>query len=182
MKFRQHVAVALLVALFAPPVAFAQDSTYQIDVFQERNTGRIVSQAGGGAVYNQRFRVTIGNVNAGATLLPARPGLKYRLVDGYMVSIGGATATCTAVVVLGTQATASATLLSAAVAALTQSAKVGPGYTNVANVSGLASILADGASFVANDVNTAVTIGKTGGTCATATHVDVVLSYAIDVP
>jgi hypothetical protein len=181
MKFlRRAVAIALLAAL-AIPAVFAQDATYQTNVYLERGTGRVVSQGGGGALYNQRFRVTIGNVNAGQTLLPAQPGIKYRLVDGYMVPVGGAVVTCTAVVILGTQATASATLLSGAAAALTQSAKVAPGLTNVANVSGLASILADGASFVPNDVNTAITIGKTGGTCATATNVDVVLTYALDI-
>jgi hypothetical protein len=179
-SLRRAIAIALLAAL-AVPTIFAQDATYLTDVFLERGTGRVVSQAGGGAAYNQRFRVSIANVNAGLTLLPARPGLKYRLIDGYMVPVGGAVVTCTAVVVLGTQAAGSATLLSAAAAALTQSAKVGPGYTNVANVSGLASILADGASFVPNDVNTAITVGKTGGTCATATNVDVVLTYAIDI-
>jgi hypothetical protein len=180
-RFRS-VALLLMVALACPVlVGHAQDSTYQFDVFIERGTGRVMSQAGGGAVYNQRFRVTTAAVNTGATLLPARAGIKYRLVDAHMIPIGGAVATCTAVVILGTQATASATLVSAAAAAMTQSAWVGPGLTNVANVSGLGSILADGASFVANDVNTAITIGKTGGSCATVTNVDVVLSYALEV-
>jgi hypothetical protein len=178
-SLRRLVAIALL-GVLATPVIFAQDATYNTDVYLERGTGRVVSQAGGGAAYNQRFRISIANVNTGVTLLPARPGIKYRLIDGYMVPVGGAVATCTAVVVLSTQSAGSATLLSAAAAALTQSAKVGPGLTNVANVSGLASILADGASFVTNDVNTAVTIGKTGGSCATATSVDLVLTYAIE--
>jgi hypothetical protein len=49
---------------------------------------------------------------------------------------------------------------------------------------GTASIvgLADGASLTALDANTAVTIGKTGGTLATATHVDVLLDYTAEIP
>lgn len=173
-SFRRLFALLLIAALAAPVcVTQAQDTTYLHDVYLERGTGRIVSQAGGGAAYNQRFHVTIAAVNAGATLLPARAGLKYRVVDTGMIAVGGAVATCTAVTILGTQATSSATLQSVAVAALTQSALVKP---NTAN----STILADGASFIANDVNTAITIGKTGGTCATATHVDVILTYAIE--
>lgn len=175
MNVRKLVAAVLALAVaVAVPVVFAQDSTYQLDVFQEKGTGRIVSQAGGGAAYNQRFRTSIANVNTGVTLLPARPGLKYRVIDLTMISVGGATATCTTVDVLGTQATSSVKLLAVAVAALTQSAVVRAGAAN-------ATVLADGASFVGNDLNTAVTIGKTGGSCATATHIDLLLTYAIDV-
>jgi hypothetical protein len=43
-----------------------------------------------------------------------------------------------------------------------------------------AAILADGASYAANDASTAITIGKTGATITTATHFDVILSYAIE--
>jgi hypothetical protein len=167
----------------------ASDPSYQANVYLTPGGAALQIKAAAGpgilsdngsVVFNQRFRTSIANVNTGVTLLPAIAGYKYRLIDGYMVPVGGAVITCTAVVILGTQAAGSATLLSAAVAALTQSARVGPGYTNVANVSGLASIIADGASFVQNDVNTAITIGKTGGTCATATNVDTVLTYAIE--
>jgi hypothetical protein len=42
------------------------------------------------------------------------------------------------------------------------------------------TVLAAGASFVANDAGSAITIGKTGGTLATATHVDVILNYVIE--
>lgn len=171
--FRKFAALAVLATLAAPAI-FAQDSSYLTAVYLERGTGRVVSQAGGGAVYQQRFRTTIANVNTGVTLLPAQAGLKYRVIDMSMISVGGATATCTTVDVLGTQATASVKLLAVAVAALTQSALVRAGASN-------ATILADGASFVANDVNTAVTIGKTGISCATATHIDLILTYAIDV-
>lgn len=120
-----------------------------------------------------RTRVTTAQVNAGLTLLAAIAGLKYRLIDVTLIAVGGAAATATAVVILATQAAGSATLVSAAVAALTQSAVVKPNSANV-------TVLADGASFIQNDVNTGVTIGKTGGTLATATAIDVILTYAIE--
>jgi len=63
-------------------------------------------------------------------------------------------------------------LISAAVAALTQSAVVKP---NTANV----TVLADGASFVQNDISTAIAIDKTGSAMTTLTHVDVILTYEL---
>lgn len=124
------------------------------------------SEAG---VQQTRQRFTIAQVNAGATILPARAGIKYQMVDCALISIGGAAATATTVDILGTQTTA-VKLLAAAVAGLTQNTLLRAGATN-------ATILADGASFVANDANTAVTIGKTGSNVATATHIDVLLTY-----
>jgi hypothetical protein len=58
----------------------------------------------------------------------------------------------------------------AAIAGLTRSAVLRAGATN-------ATVLADGASFSECDANTAITIGKTGGDLATATHIDVLLTY-----
>lgn len=120
-------------------------------------------------VQQTRQRFTIAQVNAGATILPARAGIQYQMVDCALISIGGAAATATTVDILGTQTT-SVKLLAAAVAGLTQNTLLRAGATN-------ATILADGASFVANDANTAITIGKTGSNVATATHIDVLLTY-----
>jgi predicted RecA/RadA family phage recombinase len=120
-------------------------------------------------VQHTRQRFTIAQVNAGATVLAARAGIRYQMVDCALISIGGAAATATTVDILATQTT-SVKLLAAAVAGLTQSTLLRAGATN-------ATILADGVSFVANDVNTAITIGKTGSNVATATHIDVLLSY-----
>jgi predicted RecA/RadA family phage recombinase len=117
-----------------------------------------------------RRRCTIAEVNAGFTLLPAKAGIQYRMVDAIMIAIGGAAATATTVDILGTQAAASVKLVAAAVAGLTQSTVGRAGATNF-------SVLADGASFVDNDVNTAISINKTGSNVATATHIDVLLSY-----
>lgn len=126
-----------------------------------------------GVVMNLRTRVTTAQVNAGLTLLAALSGYKYRLVDFSLIAIGGNAATATSVDLLATQSASGVTLAAAAVAALTRSTVVKP---NTANV----TVLADGASFVANDANTAITIGKTGSSLATATHVDVILSYVIE--
>jgi len=117
-----------------------------------------------------RRRCTIAEINAGLTLLPAKAGIQYRMVDAIMIAVGGAAATATTVDILATQSAASVKLVAAAVAGLTQSTVGRAGASNF-------SVLADGASFVENDVNTAITIGKTGSNVATATHVDVLLSY-----
>jgi hypothetical protein len=132
-----------------------------------------VTPSAGSMAYNIRTRFTIAQVNAGATVLAAISGKKYRVIDVYMIAVGGAVATCTTVDLLGTQSTSSVKLVANAVAALTQSALLRAGASN-------STILADGASFVQNDTNTAITIGKTGGSCATATHVDLQLTYAVE--
>lgn len=151
------------------------DTTYASGqaAYKERDTGILRSRSGGGAAFTERFRVTTAEVNAGKTLLAAIPGIKYRVVDCFFVAIGGAASGATTVDLLGTQATASAKLLAAAVAGLTQSAVLRMGASN-------ATVLADGASFTVCDVNTAVTIGKTGGSLATATHIDVHLTYVME--
>lgn len=120
-----------------------------------------------------RTRVTIAQVNAGLTLVPAMPGVKLRMVDCDIIAVGGAAAAVTTVDILGTQATASAKLVAFAQASLTQSARLRAGASG-------ATILADGASFAQNDTNTAITIGKTGSNVTTATHFDVDLSYTIE--
>jgi len=124
------------------------------------------------AVRNLRTRVTTANVNAGATLLAAIAGYKYRLIDAMAIAIGGAAGAVTTVDILGTQ-TSGVKLVAFAQAALTQSTVLRAGDTNSA-------VLADGASFVACDANTAITIGKTGSTMTTATHIDIILTYTIE--
>jgi hypothetical protein len=134
---------------------------------------RTVGAEGIDTVLNIRTRFTVAQINAGASLLPARPGYKYRLVDAAMIAVGGNAATATSVDLLATQGAASVKLVANAVAGLTRSTLLRAGATN-------STILADGASFVANDVNTALTVGKTGGSLATATHVDVIATVVIE--
>src|SRR3970282_738944 len=74
-----------------------------------------------------RTRTTTANVNTGATLIPAVPGLKIRLTDMAMISIGGAAATATTVDIKATQGAASVKLFAVPVASLVQTAVVKPG-------------------------------------------------------
>lgn len=126
-----------------------------------------------GGALSVRRRCTVAEINAGVTLLPAVPGFSYSLRDVTLIAIGGAASGATDVRVLGTRSAGSVALIVAAIAALTQSAVVKP---NTANV----TVLADGASFTPLDVNTAVTVGKTGGSLATSTHVDVIAQYVLE--
>lgn len=144
------------------------------EIFHIDGTNRALVDGSGNPITRTfRRRCTTAEINAGVTLLAAIAGLKYRLIDCTLIAVGGAAATATAVTILGTQSAGSATLISAAVAALTQSTVVKP---NTANV----TVLADGASFIQNDANTAITAGKTGASLATATAIDVIITYAIE--
>jgi len=137
-------------------------------------TANEMQRGGAAAACSQaRVRTTIANVNAGATLLPAVPGLAYRLIYFALIAVGGAVTGATDVRILGTRTAGSVALGVAPVAGLTQSAVVESGDAGM-------TLLADGASFTALDPNTPVTIGKTGGAGATATNVDALLVYALE--
>lgn len=124
-------------------------------------------------VRNVRTRFTIAQVNAGATIVPAISGQKLRMTRCTAIAVGGAAGAVTTVDILGTQATASVKLVAYAQASLTQSAVLKDGAAG-------ATVLADGASYAANDVNTAITIGHTGASVTTATAIDVNLDYVIE--
>jgi len=117
-----------------------------------------------------RFRATIARINAGFDLLPAVPGVKWQVLDAAMISIGGAASGATTVDLSATQAGSAALLMASAVAGLTQNTLLRAGATNGA-------ILAAGASFIENDVNTAVRVSKTGGSLATSTHIDYLVHF-----
>ena len=119
-----------------------------------------------------RGRFTTAQVNAGATVLAAVPGYKYRVQDASMIAIGGNAAVATTIDLLATQSSSSVKLVANAVAGLTQNTLLRAGATN-------STILAGGVSFVENDTNTAITIGKTGSDMTTATHIDVLLTYEL---
>ena len=125
-----------------------------------------------GDVQTQRFRVAIADIIAGYTILAALSGFKYRMIDCLAIAIGASAATVTTVDVLGTQSSG-VKLFAFAQAQLTQSTVLRPGVAGCA-------VLANGASFVACDDNTAITVGQTGSDIDTATHVDLILTYAID--
>jgi len=116
-----------------------------------------------------RGRFTIAQVNAGVELLPALPGYAYRMVSGGLIGEGGAVTSVTTVDILGTQTTA-VKLVAGAQAALTENTLVRD-----------AAILAAGASFAVNDVNTAITVDVTGSDITVATHVQVFFTYVVEV-
>jgi len=119
-----------------------------------------------------RTRVTLAQLNAGFTLLPAVPGFIYSLIDAMLIAVGGAATTGTSVNIIGTRAAAPVQLVVVAIAALTQSAAVRAGATN-------AVILADGASFTPLDVNTPITVITVGSAMTVMTNIDVTLEYVI---
>ena len=130
----------------------------------------------GSDLFNLRKRVLIADVNTGVTLLAAVPGVKYRLVNVGLIAYGGAvtSTTATGAAVSATQSASVVAPYTVAKAQLTQSAL---------NQFGTASttLLADGASTVANDANTAVTFKAAGGTdLAGATGIDVILTYTME--
>lgn len=122
---------------------------------------------------NVRKRFTISQINAGAGLLPAVAGYKYRLLNAKAIAYGGSVGATTTVDILATQGAASVKLVAFAQTSLTQSTVLSPGGTG-------ATVLADGASFVPNDAGTALTIGKTGSALTTATGIDVILDYILE--
>lgn len=122
--------------------------------------------------FTHRERVAIADINAGYTLLEAVPYYKYRITRIILIAIGGNAGGATDVRLLATQAAASAALIITTVGALTRSTVNGPGVANN-------TVLVDGASFDANDVNTAITVGKTGGALTTCTHVDFIIDYQL---
>lgn len=128
-----------------------------------------------GTAQAQRTRVTLAQANAGFTLLPALPGVKWRLLDARVIAIGGNTAGGTSLDLVATRSGSTIRPLVIAVAALTQSAVVRAGAAN-------AVVLADGASFTQFDANTAVSVSKQSGGSAltTATNFDVFLEYVAD--
>jgi hypothetical protein len=126
----------------------------------------------GGAILNKRQRFTIAEINAGATLLPAISGKSYRMIGCKAISVGGAAGAVTTVDINGTLST-SRKLVAFAQANLTQSTVLTDGGTGGA-------VLADGASYTANDAGTAILVGKTGSSVTTATHIDIVFDYVIE--
>jgi hypothetical protein len=139
-------------------------------IFSEEGTGRLILP---NVVYHARQRFTIAQINAGATLLAALAGFKYRMVDAAAIAVGGNVGGTTGVDLMGT-ATTGRKLVAFKTAGLTQSTLLRAGTAT----NGV--LLADGASFTANDANTAITVIKDGNDLTTATHVDILFSYVLE--
>ena len=136
--------------------------------------GVVVGHVGKGNVpVTLRTRKTIAAVNAGVELLPAIPGMKWRMIDAAMIAVGGAVTPVTTIDILATQATSSVKLVAGAQASMTQSAVLHAGASG-------AAVLADGASFAANDANTAITANITGSAATVVTDIDFILTFALD--
>lgn len=124
----------------------------------------------------KRVRCTIAEVNAGTKeILAAVAGLKWSVTDVKIIAIGGAvtSTTATGTKLVATQSASPATLLATAKAQLTQSA------VNTFTGTG-ATVLADGASFIQADANTAILFASNGGTdLAGATHIDVIITATL---
>jgi|694.fasta_scaffold00460_55 hypothetical protein len=141
------------------------------DVSCDFSTARPAAAAG--VVQTARVETTTANVNAGATLLPAVPGYKYRLHDLSLIAVGGTTAGITGILVRGTQSSSPVSLMDAKIAGLGRSVVLRIGTAT----NGL--VLADGASFAACDANTAITIIKDGGDLTGATAVHALITYEL---
>lgn len=126
-----------------------------------------------------RTRYTLAQLNAGQTLLPALPGVKWGLLWGALIAVGGAATAATSVNYAATQAAAAVQLWVVTVAALTRSTMVSMGVVPAA---GASTLLADGASFALNDVNTAVTLANVGSAMTTLTSIDVFVEYVAIAP
>ena len=124
-----------------------------------------------------RVREATASVNTGATLLPAVVGKGYRLSGAEITAIGGnaaATANATGVAIYGTQGGSKVALLTVVLAGLTRSTANPMTGTN-------STVLADGASKIKCDSDTAITIQAVGGSdLITATNFDSVLSYVLE--
>lgn len=163
------------------------DTTYQPKVYKKHGGNELVIASGGvvtpesgaiilgGITQNVRQRCTAAEVNAGVTILAAKPGYAYRIVDWTMIAIGGNAATATSVDIVGTRGASEVRPAVVAVAALTRSTAVKPNSSNV-------TLLADGASNTLLDANTAITLSKQSGgsNLATATHIDLILTVAVE--
>lgn len=121
-----------------------------------------------------RTRFTLAQLNAGQTLLPALPGVKWQMLWAQFIAVGGNATAATSVNIAGTQAGSAVQLWVVTIAALTRSAVVQAGVTPAA---GSQTVLADGASFAPCDVNTAITLANVGSAMTTLTNIDVTLEY-----
>jgi len=125
--------------------------------------------AGDPVVYNQYHRVTRAEVNAGHVLVAVPADKQFRLIDVKVIAYGGAATGLTTLDILD----GATKLVTFAQENLTQNAVLGVQSTG-------ATVLDDGASFTARAAGNDISIGKTGNALATATGIDVNLTYALE--
>ena len=93
------------------------------------------------------------------------------MLSARVIAIGGAATAGTTVNITGTLAAAARTLVAFGQAAMTQSAVVQDGSAG-------GVVLADGASYTANDENTGILVSAVG-TFTTSTFFDVIFHYTV---
>ena len=124
------------------------------------------------SVRNIRTRVAIADVNTGVDLLPALAGQSYRLISCRAIAYGGAVGALTSVDVSGDDGSA-AILVSFLQASLTENTVLVDGGTG-------ATVLAAGASYVANTAGAAISVKTVGSAGTTATGIDFIVDYVIE--
>ena len=129
----------------AVPVAISGDVSIT-------NTGVVTLDEG--IIRNIRIRTAVAAVITGVDLLPAVAGFKYRIIDVRMISTEGNATTATSVDINATQGAGAVVLVANAVAGLTDSTVLTMGDSNSA-------VLPDGASYLANDANTVISMKQT---------------------
>jgi hypothetical protein len=126
-----------------------------------------------GVVLSKRQRITDAQINAGVVVLPALTGYTYRMVACKAIAIGGALNERDSLDILGDDGSA-ATLVSYAKAQLLENVVIDEIMTG-------GTVLAAGASYVANTAGVAISaIGVGGSTETTADAVDVIITYVIE--
>ena len=131
--------------------------------------GAIAGAAADPVVMNHRHAVTTAEVNGGHTLVAVPAGYKFRLVDCKVVATGGAITGLTTLDLL----CGSSKLVTFAQTNLTQSVVLDTSSTG-------ATVLADGVGFDAQADGADITVGKTGGSMATATGVTILIDYVLE--
>lgn len=124
-----------------------------------------------GAIFSASANITLAQVNAGYTLVPAVTGQTYKLQHAVIQAKGGDTAGCTAVQIDDTAGTPIVGV-SAAIAALTQDTVV-----NEATASGVTVTTLAPTAFTASQ---GIQVIKTGSACTTATSFNVIVFYTIN--
>ena len=125
-------------------------------------------------VKTKRQVITLAQWNAGVTILAAPgAGLAYRLISSRFIPVGGAAVALTTADILATQSASGVKLVTAAAAPLTENTILKDGATG-------GVVLAAGASYAANDANTAITASVTGSDLTTSTSIDLEFTYVLE--
>jgi hypothetical protein len=114
-------------------------------------------------------QATVAAVNAGTIIVPPKAGRTITVIDGWMRAIGGAAATATSVDITDT-ASSPVSAWTMAVGGLTQNAIARMGLATHSTQTNVGTALT---------ADKGLKISKTGGTLATATHIDYCVYYTV---